>query len=123
MRASCGIKRLPTALDAVSQVGVADVRHAEQVDGAAEQGLELFLQAEIGVEELLTGIFLELDDQVDVAALRVEGVARRGSVDFELLDVMAAADLADARGTGRRAILEGMTAPQGSLIFLYRNVE
>lgn len=96
-RASRGIE-IPTGLrDAANHEGVFHRRGHDEVNGPTREVLQCLSEPEIGVEEAFD-IFGELHENVEIAALRVEVLGRRGAEHREARDTEATAEPFDLLG-------------------------
>src|SRR5436190_8897595 len=91
--ASICIEQCLGLLDGLPEVGVLDGRPDDEIDGPAQQQLERFEQAEVGIGVLPWRKSLEVDQKVEIAPLRVEVVARRRAEQRQAAHVMTPAEL------------------------------
>ena len=64
--------RLPLAVQPGAEVGVVDGALHDQIDREVEQAFQAFLQREVGVVGIDRGQFVERDQDVEIAAPRLE---------------------------------------------------
>jgi hypothetical protein len=91
--ASGGIEQRPALLDGGAQVRVYDRRLDHQVHRPAEELLQSFHQPEVAVGVAGSGRRIELDQEVQVAALGPEGAGRRGAEYFKPAHAIATAQI------------------------------
>jgi len=90
------INELSRLVHRVDEVGVVHGADHHQVDFAAVQRLKGFLQAKIPVEEVRCAR-LEVQEKIEIAGPRVEGIRRRGAEQLEPAHVVTAAELRNLR--------------------------
>ena len=71
------IEILKLALNALTKVGIAQVVFGNQIDRAAEDPFQPFLQREIGLRVLGWLKIFELDQEIEIAVLGVKIVSGR----------------------------------------------
>ena len=84
--------RLARALDALFEIGIANCARLNKVDPTTEERLEQLFEPKIGLERPGRSA-LELDEEIEIAARRIEIIARRRAEKVEAAHVEAAAQM------------------------------
>src|SRR4051794_22002115 len=82
-------------LDRLPEEWIVDSGHADEIDRASEQLLDRELEVEVRMPAITPAARVELDDEVDIAAGRVERAFYRGAEYGQPLDAVSAAELAN----------------------------
>jgi hypothetical protein len=85
------IDRLARLVDGLDEIRIFQRADHHEVDFAAEQRFEIFLQSEVAVKEALVAIGIEIDKKIEIARLRIKGPSGCGAEQLQLANAIATA--------------------------------